>query len=270
MTAGQAPTEPVEIVSPTTTERLLRTMAMTAMLAVFSGWFLIDGYITWPAENLTDAVEALDPIPTPLPTIDPAVTSDIAKRLAAELEDKRITPDRMTGEDIIQQLGQPAWQKTEAGETRYVYFGPAGVIDVTLNGDVVDSISFKEGVRDEIELAIQLIFGYGMMPLVAIMLIQLVRVATTKAVLDQQGLRLRGKPLIPFEHMKRLDTALFQKKGIVDVVYTAGNKEKTVRLDHYVLRDFRRIVTEICSRCGFESPLDAHVDSSTNDLPAAG
>jgi len=269
MTERQTQAEPVEIVSRTTTERLLRTLAMTAMLAVFCGWFLIDGYVTWPAQNLTDAVEALDPIPTTRPTIDPAVKADIARRLANELENRRITPDRLTGADIIEQLGQPGWQKTEADQTHYVYFGPAGVVNVTLNGDMVDSISFKQGVRDEIELAIQLIFGYGMMPLVVIMLIQLVRVATTKTVLSRQGLRVRGKPLIPCDCMTRLDTALFQKKGIVDIVYNAGDKQKTVRLDHYVLRDFRKIVVEICNRCGFDSPFETNTDNRTNDIPAA-
>jgi len=45
------------IVSPSTTERIVRTSIVAAMFAAWCGWFLYDGYIRYPAKNQAKAVE---------------------------------------------------------------------------------------------------------------------------------------------------------------------------------------------------------------------
>lgn len=252
------------IVSGTTTERILRTLVITAMLTVFSAWFLYDGYVTWPRDNLEKAVEALSPVPDELPTINTAITGSAARQFKTELDAKRATGDRLTRKDLNDRLGQPGWQDTDEGVIRCLYFGPAGVMEVQVRGDLLTGVTYDEAMKDEAELIMQKVLGYGLLPLAVAMIFQTVRVVTTKIVLSDQGLQFRGRPVIPFEAMTSLDTANYSKKGYVDLVYSLGGKSKKVRLDQYIICEYRSIITEICGRRAFENPLPAPTSEDAN------
>lgn len=242
------------IVSPTTTERILRTLGLLALFGVFSGWFFYDGTVGWPAANLAKAVEALDPVPDELPAITPGVT---AVTTTAWTEDVQTT--RPTHADLLEALGTPGWEreKTRDKPREIRYFGPGGVLVLTLDGDLIVAGSYARGKHDDTEIALQTYLATMLAPVVLGFLFQLGRVLTTKVTLDDEGLTVRGKPVVPFDSMTSLDTSRFRKKGFVDLSYTVSGADKTVRLDEYVIRDFRPIIAAICSRGGFENPLPA-------------
>ncbi len=236
------------IVTPTTSERILRTLGLTALCCVFSGWFLYDGYVGYPAQNLEKAVEALDPVPEQLPTIDPAITNAGVEPWLTDFRQERITRA-----DILEHFGPPEWESPARDEIRY--FGPGGVLRFSLSGDLLRDAAYVAGEKDDTELAWQRILGYLLVPVALAMILQLLRVLTTRVVLDDDGLKVRARALIPFDAMTGLDAARYRKKGYMDLSYTVDGKPRKVRLDDYIIRDFRPIVTEICERCGLENPL---------------
>ena len=243
------------IASGTTFDRILRTCALAALLIVFGGWFLYDGYVAWPAENLEKAVQALDPAPQTPPAMNDIVTPAAGRDLLEEFEKKQGTAERLTRSDIERRLGAPGWESTEGARTELQYFGRAGVLKIELRGDLVAGGGFIDGYHNQKELTNQLIFGYALVPVAVIMLVQLVRVLTTRVVLSDEGLKVRGRPLIPFDAMTGLDAGAYRTKGFVDLVYQYQGDQRRVRLDPYVIREFAPIVTEICTRRGFENPL---------------
>ncbi|MEE9296112.1 MAG: hypothetical protein V3W34_14295 [Phycisphaerae bacterium] len=236
------------IVSPTTTDRIVRTVGLTAMFAVFSGWFLYDGFVGYPNENLTKAVESLDPVPEELPPINPAITKAATADFTGDLKRQQLS-----WADITSQLGRPGWESVDQSEIRY--FGPGGVLRISLSGDRAQDGRYVPGHNDDIELVWQKLLGAVMLPVALGMILQLIRVLTTKVVLTDQALILRARPPIPFDAMKAIDAGKLRKRGSLDLHYSYNEKQKKVRLDDYVIRDFRPIVAEICNRCNFENPL---------------
>ncbi len=235
------------IVSPTTTERTLRTIGLLALFGFFSGWFLYDATVGYPHKNLKKAVEVLDPVPDELPPINERVTS---KNIAA-LIPKQGEPTPMS--EFVEKIGEPGW-KNEAGDSAY-YFGPGGRLRLGLVGERVVRAEFTEGVHTEMDLSFQKVLGGMLVPLTLVMLLQLVRVVTTRVELSDAGLKVRGRSPIPFDAMQNFDATNYKKKGWLELAYQDGDRTRTVRLDDYVIREFRPIVAEICARCGFDDPL---------------
>lgn len=238
------------IVSPTTTERIVRTVLLMGMIGVFSGLFLYDGFAGYPKKNLHKAVEALDPVPDELPVIDPGIT-----RAVAESVSKQVQEQRVTRRDIVEELGQPAWENELGDDLRY--FGPGGALVLALTGDLVQRVSFLPGEKREADLLVQKVIGFGLLPAAVFLVFQLLRVITTKVVLSDDGLKVRGRPLISFDAFTGLNAEKYRKKGYLDLAYEDQSREKTVRLDDYVIREFHAIVSEICGRCGFDNPLSS-------------
>lgn len=246
------------IVSPPPTERILRTLTMTVILAGFGCWFLYDGYIAWPAKNLAAAVQALFPVPDPLPVMNPVITLQAADAALSEFK----AAQRYTRGDIVRRLGEPAWSGNVEGTTHAWYFGPGGVLKVALTGDLVKSIGFQPGTHDESELHWQKILGFGMIPFACFAALRLIRDLTVRVRLDETGLTPAGGPTIPYSAMTALDAARYRKKGIVALTYELNGSRRTIRLDEYAIRDFRDIVRAICERRGFEVPFTAPPSSS--------
>ena len=251
------------IISGTTRERIVRSLAIWAMVAVFSGWFLYDGYIGWPHQNLTKAVEALDPVPEELPPLDRSATPEAADALRRDIAQAQGTRHRLTRADVEDRLGAPGWRSTGEGVTRMCYFGPAGMIRVTTSGDLATEAEFVNGKHDPLDLKMQLILGYGLLPVSLFLLIQVLRAVATRVVLDDHGLKIGGKAAVPYEAMVRLESDQFKKKGVIDLVYQDRDAEKKVRLDEYVIREFAAIVTEICNRRSFPSPMERTAEPLT-------
>ncbi len=110
-----------------------------------------------------------------------------------------------------------------------------------------------------------------------ILLFQLFRVLNTLVELtdaglytnSQGGMRFGGSPLVPIDSITALRTEDFKKKGTVEVVYKLDNGiEGSFGLNDYVHQAFPRIIGEICTRRGFENPIEAQ-RKQAEDEPAA-
>jgi hypothetical protein len=246
------------IVSGTTRERVWRTVILTVWIGVFAVWFLKDGFITYPEENVAKAAEALDPPPEPLPEVRGDVTADAVKALAESL-----APTRLTRRELESAWGAPGWEGERGSEIRY--FGPAGQMVVSLTGDLVTEAEFVDGEHTQADLITQKLLG-GILGVIVIgMLIQLIRVFSTRVVLDDSGLRVGRRGPIPLSAMTGIEASDFRRKGILDIKYEMDGKSGSVRLDDYVVGAFRPIVTAICEARGFENPVDRKDEAEGGD-----
>jgi hypothetical protein len=236
------------IVTPQTTDQIVRTLLLTILVAGFSGYFFYDGYVGYPAKNLEKAVEQLDPVPESLPPMQPDINKAKAAEVAAD-----VTANRRTIGQIIDRLGEPGWRSPRRDDVRW--FGPGGVLKLTLIGDLVKEATYTSGHKSESDLLTQKILAIALLPFAILMLGKSVATLTGRTTLSDAGLKLRGKPVIPFDAMKGLDPELFKKKGIVVLSYTQDGQDRSVKLDEYKIREFRPIIAEICSRCEIEDPL---------------
>ena len=127
-----------------------------------------------------------------VPDIDPALTADEANRLIEDLK---------SGADIAaveSALGNPTL--THGDDTYYI--GPGGHLHVRWDRDRMTSVRWIDGARaDDTDLAVQRWLGYALSLLGLIYIIQFVRVVTTRVSLTDQGLKIRGRPEIPFGAM---------------------------------------------------------------------
>ncbi len=237
------------IVSGTTKERIVRTLILTGWVGVFGGWFLLDGVSGYPKDNLEKAVAELVPLPEQTPEIHPDITKESVERFAETFKSSRLTQ-----RELIEDRGEAGWTSPRHDELRY--FGPGGQMIVTLAGDLVTGVEFQDGAHTETDLDAQLYLGAVLLAIAAVMMIQTVRVLMTRVELDDSGLKMRGRAVIPFSAMTELDTEDYRRKGYLDVIYKDGDKSGSVRLDDYVHRAFRPIVSTICEKCGFENPID--------------
>ncbi len=236
------------IVSPTTNERIIRTFGLAALFGVFSGWFIYDGYVGYPEKNLEKAIESLDPVPDTLPPIDDAVTE-----AAAAVWVDRPSDSRHTRAEVVAAFGEPGWESADRNDIRY--FGPGGMLAYTLRGDLVADVVYTAGDKNDTELVWQRYLGFGLLPVALGFVLQFVRVVTTRVELSDAGLNVRGRPVIPFDAMKSIEAKHYRKKGFVDLSYSQDGRNKTVRLDDYVIRDFRPMIETICERCHIDDPL---------------
>ena len=154
--------------------------------------------------------------------------------------------------DVEERLGPPAF----SDDAQAVYFGDAGMLLLPLrNGKLKEDSVWTSGSHNQIDLFIQLALAIALTPVSLFALFHLGRVLTTRAELSDAGLKLRGKPLVPFDAMTAMDASRYRKKGWLEISYSLDGRDGRVRLDDYVHREFAVIVREICSRKGFESPL---------------
>ena len=85
--------------------------------------------------------------------------------------------------------------------------------------------------------------------------IHLVRVVTTRISLAEEGLKIRGKPLIPWDAMTGIDAKRYEKTGWLRLEYELGGRTGRLRLDNYWHKAFRSIVGAICERKAFDYEL---------------
>ena len=239
--------EPIR--SWTTLERVIRTAIFAVIITVFAVLCYKDRFWSYPRDNVASLLRNFPDLqdPTPEPNLD--ITESTAATLTRG----------MTVSEVEQRLGPPAF----SDNSQAVYFGEAGMLLIPLQrGKLVGVAVWKSGPHDQMELYFQLIMAIGLTPVALFTLFQLGRVLTTKAELSDAGLKLRGKPLVPFDAMKAMDASHYRKKGWVELSYLLDGRDGHLRLDDYVHREFPAIVREICARNGFESPL---TDSAGDD-----
>jgi hypothetical protein len=243
--------------SGTTRERLIRWGLFTAMCAVASGLFFYDGFVKWPRRNAEQAAENF-----PGPHEGPVEINALVTR-----ENCATIRQGMGLPQVKEILGEPAYEDEQV----VFWVGPGGFLQWRLDGRRVGypPPRFQRAAHPAADLATQKFLGAlaGLAAIVALTF--LVRAAGTRVVLDDAGLTTPRTGQIRFEQMKSLDTERYKKKGWVTLHYDAGGEEAEVRLDSYHVARFDEIISELCQRTGFESPLEQkEVQTAEEDKPA--
>lgn len=238
--------------SQTTTERKVRTAAFMILFLGAGAWFLYDGLIGYPNQNLAAAFTALqsegiiDEVPDPLPdVINRGVTAAYVRALPAPID---IASVRTA-------VGDPGLTAEDGGKV--CYFGPGGVLILTVDGARVIDHRWVAAAHDhdEGEQRNQVYLGSALVALGLVWVFVLVRVLRTRVALTDAGLTIGGAAPIPFDAMTGIRAERYAKTGRLDLDYTIDGRARSIRLDNYVIREFRPIITAICERKGFDNPL---------------
>lgn len=244
------------IISGTTTERIVRTLGLVILVTAFAIAYLWDGYVGYARENAEKLADSLGLALDEPPATDPKLTATSARRLVEEFG------PGTRADAVTDRLGPAPIQREEEA----YYLGPGGYLRVrTEHGAVVDAQWTNGPLRTEGDLVWQRRIGYVLGVLGVILLLQAVRVMSTRVTLSDAGLKVDGRPVIPFAAMRALRANGRGKSARVELTYSLDGREGQVRLDDYVVKEYRAIVTEICERAGFPDPLRAPDDRPDRD-----
>ena len=231
--------------SGTTTERIVRTTLLVVLTNVFGIAFLWDGYVGYARDNAEQLVGSLGLDPDPFPAITPEFTS---------AEAHRVTQDVSPGTDAASVEGLLGRPTLEHGDDMY-YLGPGGHLRIRLDRGRVASAKWIDGIHSESELAHQRWIGYGLGALGILFLVHFIRVITTRVILTDDGLKVRGRPMIPFASMDALHADRSGRRGRIELEYSLAGRRSLLRLDQYVVKHLPAIVAAICERKAFANPL---------------
>ncbi len=244
------------LVSPQTTDRIVRTLLRALLFAGFAGFFAYDGFIGYPQDNLEKAAEKLDPIPDELPPMSDTLTVAQCDEITKDAKE-----NRRTRSNIVEKIGEPGWTSPRGDEM--VYFAKSGTFTINLRGDLVIGASYKKGVHDANSLVTQKVIAIVLTPIALWQLIEFLLALTGRTVITDRELKLRGRKPIPLSDISHIDVALWDKKGIVELTYTDNGQDQKVKIDDYRIRDFRPLMDKICSGANLENTLPPPKDKSS-------
>lgn len=234
------------IESGTTSDRRNRIVIFMVVCFAFAAWFARDGYVAYPAENLEWAQQQLPQIPEGL-EVNP-------KAVLANLQRVEVGTGVAEMEGL---LGKPVL----IHEQKHWYIGPAAYGCFLVLGDKVRQVEVREsGEHSESSLRTQKVFFMGMSVLGLVALGHLIRVTKLRVVLDDAGLKIRGRT-IRWEEMESLDSGDYARKGWVDLVVRTGAASEPIRIDSYLIERFDDIVQAICERKGFTAPFTSQSET---------
>ncbi len=239
-----------QITSGSTTERIIRTSLITVFALGAAGWCFYDAYVKYPLQNLERAVRDLTPPPELsrdliVPAVDAKSTDAIDKRTFLK--------------DLVARFGEPGWRgKNAKGKSEARFFGPAGQLIVTLDpGDRATKARFAQAeYKNAKDLAVQKGMGVVIGLLGVLLLVHWLRVMIVKATMTDEGIKLVGHPLVPFDALTELHAEEYAKKGCVGIDYEMDARAGTLRLDDYKIKAFPEIIAEICRRKEWEDPYE--------------
>jgi hypothetical protein len=238
------------IVSPTTTERLVRLGIFLVLAVALAVWFVYDARVRYPRANVEALVQNFRPVP-PDKEVD-KLKSKINHAIGPASRELVAAGDTL--EAVKQKLGEPSY--VDQGEHgAYRYLGPGGLLTVNRTGNKVTSVQWTAGPRPPKDISLQWLYlGIcGVLGLVtAVFLVSALR---TRVVLNEDGLSMTPGPTLSWDQMKALKTDLYDRKGWVELEYESEGTTGEVRLDSYKIRDFKPLIAALCERKGFPSPL---------------
>ncbi len=252
-----------EIRSRVTLEQIIRKGIFVGMVVVFAVYFAYDGYIGYPRQNLDEIrKDKPDMVPLERPPINWRVTVENTARIQA---------DQLTSLAKVEELlGEPDF-RSDDGLSSY-WFGPAVAMKVTTIGrDVIPRGNIHRATaayKSELSIRFQKILAFVLAAFGIPLIAHYVRVLTYSVRLNDQGLKISGKPLIPFETMTDLDDSRYREKGWLNLRYRHDGQDASVRLDDYWIRDFAALVDTLCQRKGLQNPLQSKAPETDSTTPA--
>jgi hypothetical protein len=161
------------------------------------------------------------------------------------------------------ELGRPAEMEPKS----LWYVGPASYARIPIDdGMIAETPTVKMSTEyTENDIWLQKVIAVILGIVTVVFLVHLFRVVTTKAVVDEQGVKLNGRQ-ITWAAMQRLETDEYKDKGWVDLVYQGTNgREETVRIDSYHYDKFDEMINAICAKKGWVSPIQGETDSAAEN-----
>lgn len=222
------------IQSGTTVERIVRAGLVTVLTLGFSLAFLYDAYVGYPRANAAALATSLGLEQSNGTVINRKVTANECKRIARALKDG-------IADQLVSSLGKASFTH----ESFDYYVGRGGHLRTKTTGAHVTDAAWREASHTESDLIWQAWIGYTLGAVGVLMLAQLVRVATTRVVLSADGLKVRGRSVIPRSAITRIVSDQFEKTGQVEIEYSMDGYDGRVRLDAYVVKKLPLIVEEI-------------------------
>jgi hypothetical protein len=242
-----------------------RTIMFLVMFLAAGIWFAYDGYVKYPAENLKWAKSAMTNPPSDLRP-NPRVIGANLQRLVDNYNAASKAGKNLTVAELKSCLGDPS-----VVQGRELWFvGPAAYLraieqdngKVLLDSPQVATKPSENSIwwQKATAAVAFLVAGWAA--------VNLVRALRTHVVLDDAGLKYNSR-LIPWDAMTGLRTERYKPKGWVELDYTADGAARSIRLDSFHLENFDPILTAICERKGFPSPLTAAAPGGSDDSSPA-
>jgi len=238
---------------------LIRFGLIFLMLVAFAAWFAWDGFVNYPRENL-EAARQNFPEPTEsLPVANPAVTAEQAEQFKRQIENAQLPKF----EEVKAVWGEPAWlgldrsgeQKMPSGNRVAFFVGPYGWARVTIAGDSATTVEWHPATYGRFDVLVQKIIAAVLLTVALVVLVWIVKMATERYVLDDEGLVLPGVGRVQWDQMLELDASDFAKKGVIRLKYrdSAGG-ERQALLDENRIARFDEIVIALCEKKGWQLP----------------
>jgi len=251
----------MHIESGPTTERIVRTSLLVAMVVVFAIWFSYDGWIGYPKVNYKDHIDQF-PVQE-----QEAVRTESARRVYENIQENIIPalekalrePTLAEQKAAIEAVvgGPPSY---ETDQSLY-YFGPAYRVKIPVWQVGSIKVVGQQTPKSRADILGQQVIA-GVLGVFALGLIWfLLRVVRTRLKLDDIGLTFKGKGPIAWDDMIDLDTSRFNEKGWVDLIYNDHGTQRKLRLDEYHIARFEDVIDAICEKKGFENPLPVEEES---------
>ncbi len=229
------------IVSGTSTERVVRTLLLMLLVDGFTVAYLWDGYVGYARQNADELVRLRGlPADTATP-INSSLTANEAQRIAQAAK---------SGEElssITSVLGKPS---LDHGGDAY-FLGPGGWLKVQLTGSRIASAAWTNGPKTESDQQWQRWIGYALAVGGLIVAVRLAFILATRLTLSDAGLHVGGRTPIPFDAITTLRAI---GTGCIEIEYSLDAKPHRLRLDGYVYKKLPEIVAVICERKCFANP----------------
>jgi len=233
-----------QIHSGTTTERVVRTALLASIVVGFAIAFLWDGHAGYIRKNARSLVESLGLPPEQAPAVNRQLTASEARRIMDELGAE---PPR---DEILSWFGDPPLRH----EDKMYYVGPGGHLWFRLERGQVREMGWAWGEYNETDLRWQRWIGYILSVAGVALILRFVKAATSGVTLTETGMKLTGRPLIPYDAMTVLRTGGTRDPDSVTLEYVLDGRSRIVRFDSYLVKEFSAILDGICTRAGFPHP----------------
>ncbi len=229
------------IISKTTTERILRNAALTLLVSGYAAFSFYDGYVAYPVQNIKAVFKDKIGIaaPDPLP---------VCRKNIVEGGIAAIKPG-MNLADAQLELGGAGFEH----DGIWYFFGYGGFVQLRHARHRVEGIEWASGpLHSPTDLSMQIWTGWVLAAVGGLLIVRFLGIARTRAVLNDEGLIVGAGRLIPFAEMKSFE----QGKNDEVVVLRAddGQRSRTVLLDRYVFKEQARIIEAICEKTGLSNP----------------